>query len=104
MKLNSCEGPQSFEEMYPSIVDDVLKNHFPAFVRTNSFMRRAAVAGLWLGLVTRTDTEAAGLLRGAIQRDLDPYDAAVAVAKGRGWVPQMEILGAEESIFGRSSS
>lgn len=85
--LDTCDGPESFEQMYPNVVDDVLKTHFAAAVRTVPTLRAAAVAGLWLGLVTQNSLEAAKLLKQAIAQGLEAGPAAVAVAKGRGWKP-----------------
>jgi hypothetical protein len=98
--LNSHDGPESFAEAYPSVVDEVLKNHFSPVLQASEYLRSAAVAGLWLGLVTRDSRDAAELLRQGILNDLEPYAAAKAVAKGLGWVPGQVIGDGEEGVLG----
>lgn len=85
--MHTSDGPAEFEEANPNLVDDVLKLHFPKVARTNSLLRRASVAGVWLALATGEDEEAAGLLRLAVRGGVDPYKAAISVAKQFGWSP-----------------
>ena len=98
--VNSCEGPAEFEAMYPAVVDTLVKESLPAAFRGMVALREAVVAGMWLGLVTRSDKKAAELLSGAIRRGLPTYAAAISVAKGCGWTPGMMIEGWEKTPTG----
>lgn len=87
MKVDTYAGPAEWVEHNESLVDEILKKNYPAAVRQNAFLTEAVVAGVWLSIAVGVDREAASLLQKAIQQDFGPYDAAKAVAKGRGWAP-----------------
>lgn len=87
MKVDTYAGPAEWAEHNESLVDEILKKNYPAAVRQNAFLTEAVVAGVWLSIAVGVDREAASLLQKAIQQDFAPYDAAKAVAKGRGWAP-----------------
>ena len=103
-ELNSCAGPVSFEEMYPAVVDTILKNHFPMAVRANPFLREACVAGIWLGIVTHSDRNAAQLLSSAIRQGLDASRAATSVARGLGWVEGQVVKGWDQTAMGQAAT
>lgn len=87
MKVDTYAGPVEWAEHNESLVDEILKKNYPAAVRQNAFLTEAVVAGVWLSIAVGVDRDAASLLQKAIQQDFAPYDAAKAVAKGRGWAP-----------------
>jgi hypothetical protein len=87
VKVDTSTGPEGFEALHPNVLDDILKREFPRVVSQNTFLRQACVAAWWLGLVTSSNREAAQMQKAAVQGGVDPYKAAVSVAKHFGWTP-----------------
>ena len=84
-------GPLEFAEEYPGLIDQILKERFTRTVRKVGYLRRAAIAGLWLGLVTESSMDAAMMLKAAIGGGVDFSEAAVSVAKSFGWAPGLVV-------------